>query len=260
MPYQHTGERSASEVRAPGAVAEMRDVRRAAAPETMHNRPMDEDARPSIRWGAVRAVGLDLMDTLIYDPFREAIEKVSGMTLEELGRRRDVGVFHEFELGRISEEEFGERFFLPGEGDGLDVRRLWSELESGYRFLPGMEELAAELAERLPVLVLSNFSRWYERIRRRFDLDRFVAQHHASFEIGARKPAPLYFERVLARSGLEPHEIVFVDDRAANVEGARSAGLPALRFAGAFRLRTDLSGILERRPRSRPSGPRRPPP
>ena len=213
---------------------------------SVHNRQMSGTPTLPIDWGSVRAVGLDLMDTLIHDPFREVIPRVSGMTLEELGRRRDVAAFHAFELDRISEEEFGERFFLPAEGCGLDIGRLWAELDRGYRFLDGMEILITELAARLPILILSNCSRWYERVRNRFELDRFVAQHYASFRVGARKPDPLYFERVLARARLAPRQLLFVDDRPVNVAAAHAAGLPALQFSGARRLRRELAPLLAR--------------
>lgn len=45
--------------------------------------------------------------------------------------------------------------------------------------------------------------------------------------LGARKPDPAAFAAALARYGARPHDALFVDDSAANVEGARAAGLTA---------------------------------
>lgn len=46
-----------------------------------------------------------------------------------------------------------------------------------------------------------------------------------SHELGAAKPDATYFERVLERLGTPPGAVVFVDDRADNVETARALGL-----------------------------------
>jgi putative hydrolase of the HAD superfamily len=48
-----------------------------------------------------------------------------------------------------------------------------------------------------------------------------------SCEVGAAKPEPAYFAAALATLGAAPDEVLFVDDSARNVEGARSAGLRA---------------------------------
>jgi putative hydrolase of the HAD superfamily len=48
-----------------------------------------------------------------------------------------------------------------------------------------------------------------------------------SCRVGHAKPEPAYFTAAAALIGAEPHDIVFVDDRLDNVEGARAAGLRA---------------------------------
>jgi putative hydrolase of the HAD superfamily len=58
--------------------------------------------------------------------------------------------------------------------------------------------------------------------------------------IGVIKPDPGAFAAAVQRVGRPPEEILFVDDREANVEGARAAGLRAVQFTSAERLRADL--------------------
>ncbi|HSE10800.1 MAG TPA: HAD-IA family hydrolase [Nocardioidaceae bacterium] len=48
-----------------------------------------------------------------------------------------------------------------------------------------------------------------------------------SYEMGLAKPDPAYFGAILERLSLEPHEVLFIDDSARNVEAARSVGLAA---------------------------------
>ncbi|HEY2771040.1 MAG TPA: HAD family phosphatase [Solirubrobacteraceae bacterium] len=58
--------------------------------------------------------------------------------------------------------------------------------------------------------------------------------------IGVIKPDPGAFAAAVQRLGRPPEEILFVDDREANVEGARAAGLRAVQFTSAEQLRGDL--------------------
>lgn len=51
-----------------------------------------------------------------------------------------------------------------------------------------------------------------------------------SCDIGYAKPDRGFFDEVARRIGTDPGAIIFVDDSAANVEGARSAGLEAIHW------------------------------
>lgn len=51
-----------------------------------------------------------------------------------------------------------------------------------------------------------------------------------SWELGAVKPEPAYFERAVERIGVDPGEVLFVDDRLDNVESARSVGLAGVHW------------------------------
>ena len=64
---------------------------------------------------------------------------------------------------------------------------------------------------------------------------------------GVAKPDPAVFDLLLSRYDLDPAGTVFVDDSPANVATAAAAGLTALVFTGADRLRADLSrlGLLD---------------
>jgi epoxide hydrolase-like predicted phosphatase len=49
-----------------------------------------------------------------------------------------------------------------------------------------------------------------------------------SHEVGLRKPDPAIYALTAERLGVQPHEIVFLDDVVANVEAARRAGWHAV--------------------------------
>lgn len=192
---------------------------------------------------AIRLVALDLMDTLLVDPYREALVATTGMTLEQLAPLRNEEAWHDFELGRIDERTYAQRF-LPASLGGFDIERYKRELHRRYAWVPGMERLALRLATRVPIHILSNYPAWYEELRGRFQLDRFASGHHPSYLLRARKPAPPFYRQALLRIGIEPSAVLFVDDRAPNVEAAREAGMRAVPFEGADGLEETLRRLV----------------
>lgn len=196
------------------------------------------DPRPPIR-----VLGLDLMDTLIVDPYREALLATTGQSFEQLAPLRVEEAWHDFELGRIDERTYAARF-LPSWPGGFDVGRYKRELNRRYGWLPGMERLVLRLATRVPIHLLSNYPRWYEELRARFQFDRFASGHHPSYALRARKPDPAFFRAVVQRTGIAPPELLFVDDRPVNIEAARDAGLRAILFEGAEALEESLARLI----------------
>jgi putative hydrolase of the HAD superfamily len=75
-----------------------------------------------------------------------------------------------------------------------------------------------------------------------FELFEFAMSSH---EVGLCKPDPQIFHLAIDRANvLSPDAIVFFDDRAANVEAAKSVGLRAYQVRGVDELRERL--IAER--------------
>jgi len=57
------------------------------------------------------------------------------------------------------------------------------------------------------------------------------------------KPDPAIYRLALARWGVAAADTVFIDDNAANVEGARRVGMHAIHFTGEPALRAELRGL-----------------
>jgi putative hydrolase of the HAD superfamily len=69
----------------------------------------------------------------------------------------------------------------------------------------------------------------------RDDLSRFDIEHEfdavvSSAELGHHKPSPEFFVAACAAVGTPPELVLFVDDTDRNVQGARVAGLSAMRY------------------------------
>lgn len=70
------------------------------------------------------------------------------------------------------------------------------------------------------------------RVRLRWPLERLFDAVIISCEVGLSKPDPRIYELCLDRLGLPAPQVLFVDDRADNIEGAARVGLRTLQFDG----------------------------
>lgn len=196
---------------------------------------------------------LDVLGTLVRDPFHQDVPAFFGTTLDQLVRAKDPTAWLDFERGRIAERELYRRFFADRRA--IDGPGLKAAMVAGYRLLPGVAGWLAELSARgVELHALSNYSVWYHEIEARTSLSRFLRWSFVSCDTGHRKPERAAFEHALAALGARPGEVGFVDDQEANVAAARALGLDALLFRGSHALRAELAarGWL---PPSGPSGP-----
>jgi FMN hydrolase / 5-amino-6-(5-phospho-D-ribitylamino)uracil phosphatase len=183
---------------------------------------------------AVRVVAFDLMDTVVRDPFREALEVATGLGLRELFARRDPTVYPAFECGEIDEAAYWAHYAAAG--ITVDPDAFHRIRREGIAFLPGMAELLDDLAGLVERVTASNYPVWVEELARDHLQGRFE-RIIASCHLGVRKPERGFFDRLVDELGVAADEVCFVDDRHDNVEAARQAGLRAHRFTGASALR-----------------------
>lgn len=191
---------------------------------------------------------LDVMGTLVHDPFFVEIPRFLGMSLRELLPLLRPGAWVRFELDALGEAEFFAQFFADGRP--LDGEGLRATVHGAYRFLPGIEPLLGELCERgTPMHALSNYPRWYALIEERLRLSRFLQWSFVSCDTRVRKPDPAAYEGAARTLGVPPSACLFVDDRDDNCQAARTVGMDAIRFENAVSLRAALveRGLLDTR-------------
>lgn len=186
---------------------------------------------------------LDVMSTLVRDPFYVDIPAFFGMSLARLLEEKDPTAWLDFEHGTIEEEDLFERFFRDRRR--IDGPGLRSVTFAGYRLLPGIVPLLSELrGAGIEMHALSNYPVWYHEIEARTRLSRFLSWSFVSCDMGHRKPDPSAYLLPLERLGADPSEVVFVDDNERNVEAASALGIESIRFTGAEDLRSQLRKLL----------------
>ena len=185
------------------------------------------------------ALLLDVMSTLVHDPFHVEVPAFLGLTLEELLEAKHPTLWAEFERAEIDERELFARFFRDGRPfDGPGMKR---HMLQHYRLLPGIEDLLADLsAAGVAMHALSNYPDWYHAIEERTQLSRYVAWSFVSCDTHLRKPDPEAYHHAATTLDLAPQQCLFIDDQERNVRAARTMGMPAHLYQGAAHLRREL--------------------
>jgi HAD superfamily hydrolase (TIGR01509 family) len=182
---------------------------------------------------------LDVMDTLVRDPFRDLPEHF-GLPFDELLALKDPDAWPAFERGELDERAYASRFF--SDRRPVDPTGLRAFMAARYRWLDGVEDLLARLSARgVEMHALSNYPCWYEAVEAAVGLSRYVAWTFVSCRTGVRKPDPAAYLGAARALGRAPGECLFVDDRAKNVAAAEAVGMPSLRFTSSEALARDLA-------------------
>lgn len=133
-------------------------------------------------------------------------------------------------------------------GVGIDEDRVAeltrADLDGWLNTDPAMLALLAELdAAGVPMALLSNAPATHGRAFRQQEWSRHFRHVVISGDHGCAKPDPAIWRILTGELGAEAGDCFFVDDRQANIDGARAAGLRAERFTGADAVREQLTAL-----------------
>jgi glucose-1-phosphatase len=203
------------------------------------------------RTSGIEFVLFDLGGVLVDPGGVEAMRQLSGLASDDEVWSRWLACrwVRRFERGACSSEDFAAGVVADW-ALGLDADAFLSEFESWTgTVLPGALELVEEVGQAVPIGCLSNMNavQWAAHYEGTPLVDAFEYRF-LSFELGMVKPDAETFLAVAARLPSPPERVLFVDDNAVNVEGARAVGFVAHRARGLGEARAVLeeNGILAR--------------
>lgn len=167
----------------------------------------------------------------------------AGCAADELAARFILDdAFRHHETGKIDDTAFFESLRQSLGISITDAQFLqgWNSIFSGE--MTGISELLARAARRMPLYAFSNtnpphvahFSQVYADVLGHF------REIYLSSSIGLRKPELAAFNHVVGAIGVPASRIVFFDDSAENIAGARACGLAAVHVKSS----DDVAGAL----------------
>jgi HAD superfamily hydrolase (TIGR01509 family) len=196
--------------------------------------------------GAADALLFDLGRVVLDIDFSKAIAcwaTHAGCAPSDIAARFVRGeAYRRHEVGSISDAEYFDslRTSLGIQISDAQFLEGWNAIFAGE--MPGIADLLARASNHLPLYAFSNTNRPH--------VEHFSVVHadllghfrdiYLSSTIGLRKPDQAAYDHVVGAIGVPASRIVFFDDLAANIEGARACGLMAVHVTSS----ADVAGAL----------------
>lgn len=168
-----------------------------------------------------------------------AMLKIDSPDAEEVYSRVNDQCWKDFEKGIITQEELRLRRFrklleyfhcASDQAATAHAAEVYVEALAQERILlPGALDAVKQIAEKLPVFILTNGISYVQHGRiDHSPLAPYLTGLLISTEIGAPKPAPDMYYRALEMAGVQPHEALMIGDSlTSDIQGAINAGVPA---------------------------------
>ncbi len=202
--------------------------------------------RPLLSPGAADALLFDLGRVVLDIDFNKTLSCWAGHAgceaAQLVGRFARDDIYQRHEKGEIGDAEFfaALRASLGIKLSDAQFLEGWNAIFAGE--MPGIAPLLERAARRLPLYAFSNtngahvehFSIVYAGVLGHF------REMFLSSSIGLRKPDAAAYDHVVKAIGVPAGRIVFFDDLAENIEGARARGLNAVHVTSP----DDVAGAL----------------
>lgn len=173
---------------------------------------------------------------------QHAVDEASAALLE-----RDIfegygGDWADFDRGLLAEPELVQRIAARAGLPPAAVRAVVDAVPAELQPMPATVALLRRLhAQGRRLHFLSNMPAPYaEHLERTHDFLRCFESGVVSARVQQIKPEPGIYDTAARRFGAAPHELLFIDDVAVNVQAARDAGWQALHFVDAASVEAQL--------------------
>jgi len=179
-----------------------------------------------------------MINTIIFDfgdVFLDLDKDASAEAFKKLGIEKPgdpmLALNHQFEIGKISEEEFLSGFQKELPSRSLDeIRAAWNSIIGDFP-LHRLEFLQM-LCGRYRLFLLTNtdaihIDHFEQSVGMTFarDFYKCFEKVYYSYELGMRKPDKAVFEYLIRKHDLRPGRTLFVDDKQENTDAAAATGM-----------------------------------
>lgn len=181
--------------------------------------------------GFMQAVIFDLMDTLIPDPFRQAVLETAG-SMQNFQKLKNTVAYLRFEKGEITPAEYLASFFRNSRAASeasFTANEFREKLFRTPQPFAGVEDLLQNLKTEYRIFIASNYSIWIDHHLKNLNWQNLFEEVFVSARMGVRKPSVEYFRCIEEKTGIDPAKTVFIDDRDDNLSAAEEQGFQVLK-------------------------------
>ncbi len=187
----------------------------------------------------IRAAFFDFGGVILSSPFDAfaRYESDNGLpegTIRSLNATNpDTNAWAKLERSEVSIEKFCSLFEAEASAAGheVDAQHILVLLSGELR--PAMVQAVRRCRERLVTAMLTNnFVTGGGHVDREGEMAEVIALFHhviESSKVGVRKPDPRFYEMACALAGVEPSEVVFLDDLGINLKPAKAMGMTTIK-------------------------------
>ena len=183
---------------------------------------------------AIQFVYFDLGNVLVaFDP-HFACANIASLFEVDAVAAEDViytsGLQTRFEHGQVSGEEYADfiRSRLDRNGRRIPTGEVLDAVSAMFQPIVSMGDLMRRVrASGIPIGVLSNtcIAHWQWILRQSYPMLEIEFEATIlSYEVGSMKPDAAIYRAAEQAADVAPHQILFLDDKAENVEAARARG------------------------------------
>jgi putative hydrolase of the HAD superfamily len=198
----------------------------------------------------IRAVILDYGEVLCFLPTPDAIERMA--RIFHIDPQSFLPIYTAsrgpYDRGDLLPSEYWHAFASQAGvtlgGDVIESLRQW-DIEMWSRTNDPMILWLANLRSAgVKTAILSNMpSDMVTHVRQNFPWLKHFDHQIFSADVRSIKPEPAIYDYSLKALDVPASEVLFVDDRVANLEQARAAGMRVIRFQSVNQLRDDLHAL-----------------
>lgn len=190
----------------------------------------------------IKAVVFDFGNVIINIDVNATLQAFADLTFKPISKIqalfKEAEIFNKFETGFYSEEEFRDaiRQTLSYPLNDNEIDEAWNTL------LLDVPKDRIDFLENLkydyPIYLLSNTNSIHIRKCKQIfrnqhniqDFTRLFSKVFLSYEMGLMKPDYQIYKKMIDSLGLDPEEILFLDDNADNINAAADMGIRTIKI------------------------------
>ena len=155
-------------------------------------------------------------------------------------------LWNEVDRGVLSTEELVAAFAKNAPEYEKEIRDTYLRVGDSIELLPHAVEWTASLKERgYHLYIISNYGEYtLEQTKEKMDFLKYMDGAIFSYQYQIIKPDARIYEQLLKNYDLKAQECVFIDDKAENVEAAKTLGYQGIVFTTYEAVTKELEEIL----------------